>query len=67
MIIKNEDCITNVNNKIADAKQYLMFDSCHPKHTRQVYMQLHFIYIKDISFIQIDQKLNLIGEEKQIL
>ena len=27
MIIKNEDCITNVNNKITDAKQYLMFDT----------------------------------------
>nr|XP_022299146.1 uncharacterized protein LOC111107980 [Crassostrea virginica] len=35
MIIKNGDRITtDVFYKITDTKQYLMFDSCHPRHIR---------------------------------
>lgn len=35
MVIKKEcKIITDVFYKITDTKQYLLFDSCHPKHTR---------------------------------
>ena len=35
MIIKNGDRVTtDVFYKITDTKQYLMFDSCHPRHIR---------------------------------
>jgi hypothetical protein len=35
MVIKKEcKIITDVFYKIADTKQYLLFNSCHPKHTR---------------------------------